>query len=143
MATLADVPELDFAVVCDYVRAEGGVAHVIGGGFDTLNVSQVPTGHNMGVWARILVARSECGRPHRFELIIQDADGERAAEISGPFAAEWPADDDDFPPAWKVGVGLAFNFGVPISHVGQYSVEILVNDSLEKSIPLRVVQQGG
>jgi hypothetical protein len=132
------MPDLDFALVCDYVRADGGVAHCIGGGFDTVYVQEVPTGHNMGIWARILVARSECGRPHRLEVIVQAEDGERAAQIAGPFEAAWP---EDHPAHWAVGVGLAFNIGVPLPRAGLYSVEILINDSLAKSIPLRVVAQ--
>src|SRR5689334_15548074 len=133
------MPELDFAVVCDYVRAEGGVGHVIGGGFDTITLDEFPAGHKMRVWARVWLARSECGRPHRLELIFQNADGERLAEISGPIEREW---NDGYPPGMKAGVGMAFNFGVPLPAPGLYSLEILLNDSLVKSIPLRVQVSG-
>jgi hypothetical protein len=129
------MPELDFAVVCDFVRAEGGVAHVIGGGFDTITLDEVPSGHNMGLWARVMLAKNECNRPHRFEIIFQDADGERLAELSGPIERDWPEGN---PPGMKVGVGVAFNFGLALPAAGIYSIEILINDSLEKSIPLIV-----
>lgn len=129
------MPELDFAVVCDFVRADGGVAHIIGGGFETIHVDEVPAGRNMGLWARVLLARSECNRPHRLELIFQSADGERLTEISGPIERDWP---EALSAGVKVGVGLAFNFGVPLPALGLYSLEILINDSLGKSIPLLV-----
>jgi hypothetical protein len=136
------VPELDFAVTCDYVRAEGvGVAHVIGGGFDTIHAAEVPTGRNMGLWGRILLARNECGRPHRLEVIFQDEDGERLTELTGPVTGEWPG--EDFPLAWKVGVAFAFNLGVPLPRYGLYSFDLMLNDSLVKTIPLRVVPIDG
>jgi hypothetical protein len=129
------MPELDFAVVCDFVRADGGVAHIIGGGFEEITVDDTPTAHNMGLWARVLLARSECDRPHRLELIFQTADGERLTEISGPIERDWP---DNQSAGIKVGVGIAFNFGVSLPELGTYSLEILLNDSLVKSIPLLV-----
>jgi hypothetical protein len=130
------MPELDFAVVCDFVRADGGVAHVIGGGFEEITVDEVPAGHNMGLWARVLLARSECGRPHRLEVIFQDADGERLIELNGPIERDWL---EGVPAGMKVGVGLAFNFGITLPTAGTYSLEILINDNLVKSIPLIVI----
>jgi hypothetical protein len=129
------MPELDFAVVCDYVRAEHGIAHVIAGGIDTITVQELPAGQNMGLWARVLLAKSECDRPHRFEVVFQDADGERLAELSGPIERDWP---EGHPPGMKIGVGVAFNFGLALPAAGIYSIEILINDSLEKSIPIIV-----
>jgi hypothetical protein len=70
---------LDFALICDYVRAQDGVAHVIGAGFDTIHMEEVPSGHNIGLLARILLARNECGRLHRVEVLIQDEDGARVS----------------------------------------------------------------
>lgn len=129
------MPELDFAVICDFVRADGGVAHVIGGGFEEIVADEFPAGHNVGLWARVLLVRSECDRPHRLELIFQDADGQRLTEINGPIERDWP---EGVPAGMKVGVGLAFNFGIPLPAAGIYSLEILLNDSLVKSIPLAV-----
>jgi hypothetical protein len=40
------VPTLDYALLCDYVRVEGGVAHVIAAGIDTIWKEEVPSGQN-------------------------------------------------------------------------------------------------
>lgn len=132
------VPTLDFAVIADYVRSDGGVAHVLGGGFDTIHAPSVPVGRNIGIWARVLVARTECDREHDFEVIVQTEDGERVAEVAASFATEWP---EGHPVAWPVGMGIALNLGVPLPRFGLYGVEILVNDNQLKSIPLRVIEQ--
>lgn len=129
------MPQLDFAMICDYVRADGGVASALAGGIDSIYMAETPAAHNMGVWARILLARNECGREHRFELFIQDEDGERVVDVSGTFHGDWP---EGHPPSWNVGVGIALNMGVPLPHYGLYAVELMVNDSLVKSIPFRV-----
>jgi hypothetical protein len=129
------VPELDYALISDYVRAEGALAHVIGAGIDTIYAPQVPAGQNIGLLIRLTFARSECGRAHRVEVFFQDEDGQRLAELNGTVTPEWIDD----PPGGRVGLGLTFNIGVPLPQYGNYSFELLVNDTLMKSIPLRVV----
>ena len=47
------MPELDYALLADFVRSEGGLAHVIGASVDTIHVKEVPTGLNFGLLARI------------------------------------------------------------------------------------------
>ncbi len=131
------MPELDYAVLCDYVRAEGGLAHMIAAGIDTIFAPEVPAGQNLGFLMRIAFARTECGRPHRVEVIFQDEDGERLAEISGALSPQW---QEGLPPGWRVGALLGLNIGIPLPRFGLYSFEVLVNDNQVKTIPLRVLQ---
>ena len=130
------MPELDYALLCDYVRAEGGVAHVISAGVDTVFAAEVPTGHNLGLLLSLKFTRNECGRPHRLEVIFQDEDGERLAQISGAIEPEWP---EGIPPGWHSRAQAGFNLGIPLPRVGLYAFELLVNDSHAKTIPLRVL----
>lgn len=133
------MPELDYALLCDYVRAEG-IAHLIGAGIDTVYAQQVPTGHNFGLLARVTFTRSECGRPHRVEIIFQDQDGAPLTQILGTIQPEW---SEGLPPGWRTGAILGLNFGVQIPAYGVYAFEILVNDSSVKSLNLRVVTPPG
>jgi hypothetical protein len=55
------MPEVDYAFLCDHVRAEGGVAHVIAAGIDTIYQEQVPSVANFGLLARITYTRAEWG----------------------------------------------------------------------------------
>jgi hypothetical protein len=132
------VPELDFALLSDYVRAEAGIAHIIAGGIDTINAPTVPTGQNLGLVFRLLFSRTECDRPHRVEVIFQDEDGARLAAISSVVTPSWI---EGQPAHWKTGMIGGFNFGVPLPRFGLYSFEIMVNDNLVKSLPLRVVER--
>jgi hypothetical protein len=132
------MPELDYAVLCDYVRTEGGLAHVIAAGVDTIFAPEVPAGQNLGFLMRIAFARTECGRPHRVEVIFQDEDGERLTEISGLLSPEW---QDGLPAGWRVGAMMGLNIGVPLPRFGLYSFEVLLNGNQVKTIPLRVLQR--
>jgi hypothetical protein len=130
------MPELDYAFLCDYVRAEGGIAHVVAAGIDTVYVPDVPAGINLGMLMRITFTRNECGRPHRVEVIIRDVDGVHIARVTGTATPEW---DPNLPANWRVGTFVPFNVGLPIPHYGEYSIEILLNDSHVKTINFRVL----
>jgi hypothetical protein len=130
------MPELDYAFLCDYVRSEGGVAHVIGAGIDTVFVPQVPSVANLGLLARITFTRTETGRPHRIEAILADTDGQRIAHLEAITTPQWT---EGLPTGWRQGSFMALNFGVPLPRYGLYSLDILINDSHKKSIDLRVI----
>lgn len=132
------MPDLDAAILCDYVRSEGGVAHIIAAGIDRIATEQVPTGQNVGLYILVRFTRAECGRPHRVEVVFQDEDGSRLVQVEGAITPEW---SEDTPPGWKQGAVLALNLGLPLPRFGIYSIEILVNDSSAKTIPVRVVQR--
>lgn len=134
--------ELDFAIIADHARVEGGVVHIMAGAIDTIYAPQVPVGHNLSLAMRILFTQNECGRPHRFDVIIQDADGERLAAVNGTTTPEWP---DGHPVHWSVGSLAALNMGILFPRYGFYEAIIMVNDEQRKSLPLRVesVPEGG
>jgi hypothetical protein len=131
------MPHLDYAFLCDFVRSEGGVAHALGAGIDTLYASETPTGHNIGFLARITFTQGECGRPHRVELFFRTTDGEEIAKIEAVLTPEWVP---DLPAGWPVGSFLALNFGVPIPAYGLYAFEVMIDDSSAKSMGFRVLQ---
>ena len=131
------MPELDYAVLGDYVRAEQGVAHVMAAGIDTIYAPSVPTGQNLGLAARFTFTRNECGRPHRIEIPFQGEDGDRLALLSVVVTPEW---SPDLPIHWSKGGLVALNFAVPLPRYGLYSFEILVNDQSHKTMPLRVLR---
>jgi hypothetical protein len=133
------MPELDFMVTADYVRAEGGMLHIIAAGVDTMLVPGLPAARPVGVGLRILIDVAEAQEPHHVELIYQDADGHRLAEVSGtvgPVDADQPLP----PPGRPFGVPLAFNFLLPVPALGDYSLELFIDHGFKKSITLTAVQ---
>ena len=132
------MPQLDYAFLCDFVRVEVGIAHVIGAGIDTLYAPAVPTGHNFGLLARITFTQGECGRPHRVEVFFRDTDGQEIAKLDAITTPDW---DSSLPPGWPVGALMGLNFGLPIPRYGVYAFEIMIDDSSAKSLPFRVVER--
>jgi hypothetical protein len=130
------MPRLDFALLADYVRPEGGVAHVISAGIDTVFAPVVPTGHNLGLLFRVEFTRQECGRPHRIEIVFQGEDGDVLTKLSSVVTPEWK---EDVPIHWRVGVMGGINFGVPLPRYGLYAFEVIVNDENRKTLNLRVL----
>lgn len=130
------MPELDVALVADYVHAEGGVAYVTRGCIDTVTAAAVPSVRNVGLLFRVGFAHSECGRTHRIEVLFQGEDGERLAAVDTSVRPQW---SDALPPHWKLKLLGGLNFAVPLPRYGLYSFDLLINDSQAKSIDLRVV----
>jgi hypothetical protein len=130
------MPELDFALVADYVRTEGGIAHAVGAGIDTVFAAEVPTGQNIGILIRLKFTRQECDRPHRLEVIFQDVDGGRLAGLTTVITPTW---SPELPVGWRQSVIGGFNVGIPLPDYGLYAFEILVNDNMVKSIPIRLI----
>lgn len=131
------MPELDFAILADRVSAEpGGVGYVMRGGIDTIGAPAVPSVQHVGLLFRVSFTHAECDRPHRFEVIFQGADGERLMQATGVLHPKWIT---DLPAHWRVNQLGGLNFPIPLPAFGIYSFEILVNDSNEKTIQLRVI----
>ncbi len=133
------MPELDYAILGDYVRTEGGIGHIIAAGIDAIYTPAVPTGQNVGLLLRVTFARNECERPHRLEIIFQGEDGERHTHITSTIEPVW---DEELWPGWRVGAIFGINMGIPLPQFGTYSFEILLNDNLVKAIPIRVIERG-
>lgn len=133
------MPELDFMVIADYVRAEGGMLHMIAAGVDTMLVPSLPAVRPVGVGARILIDVAEARERHHVELIYQDEDGHRLLQVSAGFGPVGP--DEPLPaPGRKYGVPIAFNIPLPIPRLGDYSLELLIDGADGKSITLTAVQ---
>jgi hypothetical protein len=129
------MPKLSYAFLADHVRAEGGIAHIIGAGIDTVWATKVPTGQNLGIVARLAFTHQECGRPHRVEIIFQNEDGVRLAQIQ---AIVTPERVPDLPVHWEQGWLAGINVGLPIPAYGIYAFEVMVNDENRTTLNLRV-----
>jgi hypothetical protein len=131
------MPELDFMVTADYVRAEGGVLHMIAAGFDTMFVPAVPAARPAGIGLRLMLDVAEARQPHEIHLIYQGADGQRLTEVSGtvgPIGEDQPLP----PPGRPFGIAMAFNLLLPVPAYGDYSLELLVDGEPKKSISLTI-----
>jgi hypothetical protein len=72
--------QLGFLILTDYSEAINGKAYVIGGGWNMLRFSELPTEHTFGISFAIDVPWDETNETHTLSLEIQDPDGERLGE---------------------------------------------------------------
>jgi hypothetical protein len=130
------MPELDFAFLADAAEAEPGRKfYVLGGGIDVIAGQALPLVHpTMSLVMRFLVHPSELGRGHHLEVRLVDADGGELAKIEGDMEAGGTAQ-----PGRPVSVNVVINLAnTRFEKAGDYSVEILMNNQHQKSLPLRI-----
>lgn len=130
------MPKCNVALIADYARQEGGLAHLIGAGVDTIHCPVVPTVQPMGLLAVLEFSAGECGRPHRVEVIVQDQDGVVLNKVTGSIV---PERDRTLPPGWPARAPLVLNLLVPIPDYGVYSLEVLADDAEMATIRFRSV----
>lgn len=135
------MPELDFMVVADYVRAEGGVLHMIAAGFDTMYAPAVPVMRPVGVGLRLTLSLNELQHDHDVELIFQNADGGRIAQVTARIDAQTSL--PPVPAGRPLGVVMALNLMLPLPDYGDYSLELLVDHGQKKAIPIIVTRPPG
>lgn len=128
--------KLRAALLAEFARVQNNVLHVIGGGIDTVTVSEIPAAANFSAAIVATFTRNECGRPHRIDLILQDEDGDRLQQVNATTTPEW---NDAVPASWVQQTMIALNFGVVFPGLGAYSLEVLIDDRQEESLQIRVL----
>ncbi len=131
--------ELDFAFLADAADVPAGKLFVMGGAFDTIQVSHLPATHpTLAVVLRLLLGPNDLDRKHQLEILLLDADAHHIASAQGELQVP---KSPDSPAGWKQAVILPLRFmNVPFKQAGHYSIEILINGKIAKAIPLRVLQ---
>ncbi len=129
------MPELDYAMLAEHVRIDHGVAYILAGGWDGIEISEMPATTTIALLMRLGFDRAECGRPHRVEVLIQDEDGARLFQLSRTLKPEWP---EGYPLTWKRHEQFKLGFPLYFERYGLHDCLILLNDSLLKTIPFVV-----
>lgn len=135
------MPELDYMVLADYVRQDGGVIHIMGAGVDTVLAPVVPMVQPLGVALRISFGTEEpAGEVHRLTL-----------RFSGPDQPVFTADarfvtperPPNVPVHWRTAQGVALQVPVPLPRYGDYSCEVDIDDgTARQSYDFRVIRPG-
>ena len=74
-------PSIDFAILADAAQAVGGKLHVLGGGWDTLRVQQVPVQHHtLSLGMRVRIPWGSAGQEMELAVEFQDEDGHAVFE---------------------------------------------------------------
>jgi hypothetical protein len=132
--------ELDYVVLADYVRQDGGVTNIMAAGIDTFGISQVPAAIPVGIAARVYFSSDEeAGAQHLVNLTFQGEDGP-VLEINSHFLV--PAKPSGVPEHWRTSLNLVFRIALPFPGYGDYSLELIIDGdrNLAKSIDVRAIR---
>jgi hypothetical protein len=135
------MPELDYMVLADYVRQDGGVIHIMGAGVDTVAAPTVPAVQPFGVALRISFDTTEQpGDEHHLTVSFIGPD-KRVLDANATFFT--PPRAPGVPEHWRTGLGVALQIPVPLPQYGDYSCELNIDDgAIIKSYEFRVVGLG-
>jgi hypothetical protein len=133
------MPELDYMVLADYVRQDGGgVIHIMGAGVDTVMARSVPAAQPFGIALRLSFDTTEpVGEQHQLTLAFQDPD-QPVVDMRAQFIT--PPQPPGVPEHWRTSLGIALQITVPIPRYGDYSFELDIdNGAITRSIDVRVI----
>jgi hypothetical protein len=135
------MPELDYMVLADYVRQDGGVMHIMGAGVDTVITSAVPTVQPFGVALRMSFdTTEEPGEEHHLTVSFIGPDS-RVLDANATFIT--PPRPPGVPEHWRTGLNVALQIPVPLPQFGDYSCELSIDDgAITKSFEFRVTEAG-
>ncbi|MBI1978416.1 MAG: hypothetical protein HYS55_06645 [Candidatus Omnitrophica bacterium] len=132
--------DVDFAFLADAAEVANGKLHLVGGAFDTIWTRSTPLRYPKVSFAmRLLLSAAELDRKHRVEIKIMHEDGKVIPpSIGGELEIKR---NPNLPKGWKQGFLSVMNFvDLTFPVFGDYSFELLVNNTSVKSIPLRIAQ---
>ncbi|MDP9797567.1 hypothetical protein J2S43_006079 [Catenuloplanes nepalensis] len=134
------MPELDFLMLCDHVRAEGAIVHLVAAGIDRIYIEQLPGVVPIGIAARVSFADAVVpadGLP-RTELDFQGPDDRTIVSFRGVSSVR-DVGAETHPDLLRAI--LAANIVLPLQDFGRHRLRFLVGGVLLKTIPFVVVDQ--
>jgi len=132
--------KLDYMILANYAEAPAGLGlvNMLGGGWDTINVTgpieHVPPGLPPDIVAivqgslaaRVLFHPTEVGKDRALRIVIVDEDGGEVGKIEGQFRAD---KQPGLPPGWQQGVNMVFGLtGIPLRRFGLYRISLLLDE---------------
>ena len=132
--------DVDFAFLADAAEVANGKLHLVGGAFDTIWGQQAPLNYpKLSMALRLLFSPAELNRKHKVEIRIMNEDGKIIPpSIGGDLEI---SKNPNLPKGWKQGFMTVMNFAnLNFPAFGDYSFELVVNNTSAKSIPLRIAQ---
>ncbi len=135
--------KVPFAFLADFALGHpDGKIYVIGGGWDTIQVANLPAAHpHLALVLKMEFAPAECGQQHTIAIHPLDADGAPFLPVATMQVT--PQKNPKYPHL-PVGVQYVLNIqGLLLTKEGEYAFSILVDSQEAASIPLRVVRLEG
>src|SRR4029077_5272600 len=123
---------VDVALLCDFCTVRENLLHILGGGVTEIHRPAYPAPAGLGLALRILAHPTEVAAPHVVRVVIVEQDGQEVAaiQLDTPIVEKLPKPNEDA--ALMVPFAL---HGVMLPNENKYSVEILIDNLHQKSVP--------
>jgi hypothetical protein len=132
--------DLDFALVADYAEVIAGKLYLMGGGWDTLHVPNVPAAIRFAVALGVRFEWDETNRQVPIRVTVEDDDGAAYARAEGSVSVGRPP---DLPPGSPQVAKLALVLGLSLPRYGGYRVLVTAGEGeaeRTRSLPFRLVR---
>ena len=122
------MPLLEYVVLADYVRQDGGTIHIMAAGLDTFTMpaESLPVAVPVGLALRITFStRDQVGEMHTIRLVFSGPSGDLLTATQ-QFPTPPPA--PGVPESWRTAVGIAIRTALPFPAHGNYALEVTLDD---------------
>lgn len=128
--------DIDYALIADYADLAAGKLYLMGGGWDTITVADVPATMRIAVAIGVRFGWEETNRPTAVTITIEDDDGAALVTMQGQVNVGRPA---GLPPGSTQLAQMAANAALTIAKPGGFRVRIQAGEGgPERALPFRV-----
>lgn len=138
------MPQLDYVVLAEYVREDGGTVHILGAGIDTFNIPAdvLPAAVPVGIALRVTFSsRDPVGVQHEIRAeFTGPGEDDVLLTLQRSFAMlEPPA---GIPGHWRPALNMVVRVALPIPVHGGYALTVTLDDDPMQSrrIDVRAIE---
>lgn len=132
---------IQHALIADYAEIVNGKLYLMGGGWDTISLREVPGAIRMAIAVGIQVDWEETNQVIPVVVHVEDDDAGELARIEGKVQVGRPA---SLPPGSRQISQMAVNLGFTVPSFGGYRVRVIAGagGGIQESIaPFRVAER--
>jgi hypothetical protein len=131
------VAQIEYALLADHVRQEGGLAHILAANINTLVVEEVPAPWNLGI---LIVVRQEDEQPgdtSAIRILFRTESGTELVQIDATLTLN---PSPDHPDDWPRFAMFALNFGIVVPEHGNYAFDLSIDGATQRTLNVRVIR---
>ena len=126
---------VDWAILCRYVEAGGGLATLVSAGVDTYFVPELPGPVSLILGVRVVASDEELAEPHQIAFRVLGPDLSEISRLEGEFRLETNPLKQ---PGWEGGGIFPSIQTFEATEYGAHSLEISIDGRELKSVPFGV-----
>ena len=128
--------EVEWLILADAAQIVGGKLYLLGGGWDRITVSKLPSLHHLALAMAVRVPWNETNQRRQFEVEVADEDGNRVMKANGQLEVGRPP---GVPPGQAQRAQTALQVNFEIKKLGTYVVNARLDGEEGRSFPFNIV----